>query len=264
MKEFFVKYKVFIIIVLILSFFVLVFFIVYNIINNKEFVFIEEGNEEYFTNNIETIESGNLYFKRNNDIYFRYKCPPDGTFCFNKVGNANLETFKIINPELKFPFLPYAKDENHVYCGGGKVKKADPKTFDFLFGKYFKDKNNIYYQCKNLNVDLETFRVIDEKREYVADKNYVWRGNCKEKFETYLDPSTFEILSAYYAKDKNGAYFIDTPVQSCITKKIENVDLETFEVIGNDDYNTYTKDKNNCYYYRGEIVPMSECEKLTK
>lgn len=111
------------------------------------------------------------------------------------------------------------------------------------------------------------------------------------------DPKTFEIINSHYTKDKNNFYvctWTGPDLFRISTKciKIKSVDRESFEIIDNDSYGDYAKDKNNVYYegiiiknadnqsfkvldYRyakdknncykyGEMTDVSECEKFKK
>lgn len=102
---------------------------------------------------------------------------------------------------------------------------------------YFKDGNKIYYQNvgdvlatprKVKGVDLKTFKV------YRTD---CLKDHCHNTSE--------------YAKDKKNVYYWG--------EKIKGADLETFKPFEN--YYDNAIDKNNCYR-KGDVVDMSECEKL--
>ena len=161
--------------------------------------------------------------------------------------------------------------------------------------EYIKTNNEVYYkyaegkdfQFKVENVDLGTFKVLNDK--YAKDvKNVYFSGN--KSFED-VDAGTFEVLPADYSKDENNVY---SPENGWIQRvngakdknsvyyfgqKVEGGNAKTFEVISDGEYSkddknvyasgeiikgadpktfrefpetSYSRDKNNLYYYFGE------------
>ncbi len=163
----------------------------------------------------------------------------------------------------------YKLVDDDVYAGNKLVEEIDPKTFENLWGKYAKDKNQVYYiweivKWADINsfkwwfwtqfwcgkdkyhvynwdetkeeLDSETFYVL---WDFYIDKNWVYHRH-DWKLE-WANISTFQALTNDYWKDGKNVYFRND--------KIDGADPETFEIF--DTY--YTKDKNNVYYYGRKI-----------
>ncbi len=161
----------------------------------------------------------------------------------SQIIGADAPTFKLIDEN-------YEADKDHVYWRGDLIPGSDPVTFvDFTDSAFAKDAHAIYFDEQKVlpQADPATFVPVGE-RGYGKDKNHVYF--CGEgiginpQFEcstvAVADPSTFIILSDYYAKDKNGVY-------DSMGHLITGVDLSTF-VLLND---FYAKDKNNVYVDTG-------------
>lgn len=102
----------------------------------------------------------------------------------------------------------------------------------FIFGILF---ILVFGGCEKSNnklTKLDNYFVKDNRNVYCF-----FSDNANFKLE-YADPKTFQVLGNGYAKDKNNVYWNDV--------KIENADIETFEVM--DDSIEYAKDKNNVYF----------------
>ncbi len=146
---------------------------------------------------------------------------------FRIIESANAETFEIID---KYNF---AKDSENVFYQGWQIDDADAKTFQLINSYYTKDKYNMY-----------------------------WKGN---KFEG-IDPETFEYVDYNHVKDKNACYANRVKVDGFIEGKsgifycgyhIKDADSNTLRILNG----YYVRDEDTCYK-DGEIVPMSECNKI--
>jgi len=156
----------------------------------------------------------------------------DGLYV-DSLGNIG---FKVIDASDHHPVERYI---NHVYSDSFKVdgiKKMreviDLQSFRLMKNStnedYYRDKNHIYYFYEMS--DGGTLSILDE-----------------------ADIHTFSILdNSSYAIDKKSAFFR--------ARKIEQADIETFEVAIYDDgkkaYGWYAKDKNN--YYEGKNIISKE------
>lgn len=140
----------------------------------------------------------------------------------------------------------YAKDGAHVYLKGKRIENADPATFQILEDGYAKDKNRVFlskcalegadpqswtliaeYWSRDANkvfqgysvvpgANPETFRhiegewAIDGKRAYHHLSLY--GADCHVTSTLRLtvfdgiDPSTFEVIDAFHAKDAHQQY----------------------------------------------------------
>lgn len=119
-------------------------------------------------------------------------------------------------------------------------------------GSYQKVNNEIYFAFREkINCDVETFQLVDSRENYKTvskDKNYVYH---KGKIVEDADSNTFHFLENcinkekrprytncdihYYAKDKNYAYFVNSPF--AIKKiKTKNIDSFNFKVVDSEGY----------------------------
>ncbi len=167
----------------------------------------------------------------------------------------------------------------------------DIDSFKMLSDFYAKDKNKYFFflenqqtfipipQESNLKIRVLTkyYAVIWDKlyykfypiysiewTEYMHDIEIFPRDYSKyldkiyyKNFLLKVDSETFELINTLYSKDKNWIYYF--------TKKIQEADLETFEVLkwGYEGEISYAKDKNNCYK-NAKIVDISECDNRLK
>ena len=204
------------------------------------------------------------YVKKNNEIYYKYDREDDSGF---KVENVDLNTFKILNDKYAkddknvyflgnksfedvdsktFEVLPdyYSKDKNNVYSPINewiqKINGANPKTIKVLSQYYSKDDKNVFYDSgKILNVDVNSFVVLDRKNGYAKDKNSVYYFG--KKIEG-ANSKTFKIISnGMYSKDDKNVYVAG--------EIVKGADPKTFRRISE---TNYARDKNNLYYYYGE------------
>ena len=194
------------------------------------------------------------FLKDDKNVFFRNK----------KMKNVDVKTFQALDEE-------YAKDKNHIYYEENIIEDADTNTFEKFFDveaeinhyiriKYYRDKNNVYYKGKKLDVDRKTFEVLNE--HFSKDKNHLYYNNRNAK---EVDVKTFKIISQdskkiYIFKDKNHLYNESSDV-------MENIDLKTFEILKNGKY----KDKNGIYKYEAnrlridfDSIDPKEYEKLSR
>ncbi|NJM79663.1 MAG: hypothetical protein HC854_08715 [Flavobacterium sp.] len=138
-----------------------------------------------------------------------------------------------------------------------KIKEA----FIFEGGSYQKVNNEIYFAFRQkISCDAATFKLVDNRECYKTvfkDKNHVY---YKGEIVIDADPNTFHFLENcinenkrpryvdcdihYYAKDKNHAYFVNSPfeIKKIKTKDIEGFDFKVINAEG------YAFDKNYIYY----------------
>jgi len=166
----------------------------------------------------------------NNTVY--YDCP-DGQMAVPEEYNIDIKSVKILNDR-------FFVDKNNVYnmsidghshfCMWQKLDEIDSASFEFLNDYYQKDKNFVYNSY-----------------------NY-WGWGPSNRIQG-ADVGTFQLLSEQYAKDKYNVYF----AQFMNLKKVAEADLDTFEVLSED--NNYALDKNNMYYL-GKVLGEAG-EKIT-
>ena len=161
----------------------------------------------------------------------------------------------------------YLISDDKVFCYGEVIEGADPVSFSYLLGSYGMDKDYLYYYVdikiprkatpttmtnanagyirhgeqviyhgKIISNDASSFEIIND--EYAIDGFSVYsHGGVVEG----MVPDGFTVISPYYRKDKNHAYYFNTPIPES--------DSGTFEVLND----AISKDQKNLYY-NGNIV----------
>jgi hypothetical protein len=253
----------------------------------------------------------NNYLKDKKAIYYWPPGPFEGgNSTPHRVKRADLKSFQVLNNTFakdhdtifaagqvikgmdyeSFDYLDYyfSKDKNSVFYGIEKIIGADPNSFQGIDYFYSKDKDNVYFTNQKLTeYDAETFALIDNgtfnNNNYYKDKNGVYfhhhtipwtykGGPIDYKFNVYefnklenIDLDSFEVFDnrEQYFKDKNGLYYRNLNYGKYKDyKKLDFVDKDSFEIIDIQGYDG--KDKNN-FYYQGEIEekPLEEIDTST-
>jgi len=168
-----------------------------------------------------------------------------------KLKNVDIDTFEIFES-------CYAKDKNNIFEGHINFKDADlyfdAPSFKAFNCYYTLDKNGAYYRLnkKISQADINTFESLNEV--FAKDKNNIY---FKWHLIKDVDYSSFKIIEKRFAKDKNQIFYIKELSYEFNKNKFYNkkylkiknmADVNTFEIINNLNYCTYTKDKNNIYY----------------
>lgn len=145
----------------------------------------------------------------------------------------------------------YIKTNNEVYYKYAegkdfqfKVENVDLGTFKVLNDKYAKDVKNVYFSGNKSfeDVDAGTFEVLPA--DYSKDKNNVYSPeNGWIQRVNGANPKTIKVLNQFYLKDDKNVFFND--------KKILGADANSF--IALDKENGYAKDKNSVYYFRQKV-----------
>lgn len=139
----------------------------------------------------------------------------------------------------------YNKDKNSVYYRCSKIEGADPETFEVIQTPYAKDARSVYHETKDLGVDPKTFVLFSNHN---SQGNITSEGLARSQDKVFargevvlgVDIATFEYLGSLYFKDKNYAYWYDTP--------IPGADARTFELIQNQ-ISDDARDKNKKYMW---------------
>lgn len=145
----------------------------------------------------------------------------------------------------------YIKTNNEVYYKYAegkdfqfKVENVDLGTFKVLNDKYAKDVKNVYFSGNKSfeDVDAGTFEVLPA--DYSKDKNNVYSPeNGWIQRVNGANPKTIKVLNQFYLKDDKNVFFND--------KKILGADANSF--IALDKENGYAKDKNSVYYFGQKV-----------
>ena len=148
----------------------------------------------------------------------------------------------------------YSLDNKNVYFYGKMVEGLDAKTFKVLGDLYSKDSKSVYYNGKIIKeADAKSFLIIPNNVSgfYGLDYNYVYVKDktsdeinviypsmnysnvyVKDDYRVYLDGEvlegadslSFQKIGSDIARDKFCIYWYN--------KKLKNIDVETFEYIG--------------------------------
>ena len=145
----------------------------------------------------------------------------------------------------------YIKTNNEVYYKYAegkdfqfKVKNVDLGTFKVLNDKYAKDVKNVYFSGNKSfeDVDVGTFEVLPA--DYSKDKNNVYSPeNGWIQRVNGANPKTIKVLNQFYLKDDKNVFFND--------EKILGANANSF--IALDKENGYAKDKNSVYYFGQKV-----------
>lgn len=145
----------------------------------------------------------------------------------------------------------YIKTNNEVYYKYAegkdfqfKVENVDLGTFKVLNDKYAKDVKNVYFSGNKSfeDVDAGTFEVL--LADYSKDKNNVYSPeNGWIQRVSGANPKTIKVLNQFYLKDDKNVFFND--------EKILGADANSF--IALDKENGYSKDKNTVYYFGQKV-----------
>ena len=145
----------------------------------------------------------------------------------------------------------YIKTNNEVYYKYAegkdfqfKVENVDLGTFKVLNDKYAKDVKNVYFSGNKSfeDVDAGTFEVLPA--DYSKDKNNVYSPeNGWIQRVSGANPKTIKVLNQFYLKDDKNVFFND--------EKILGADENSF--IALDKENGYAKDKNSVYYFGQKV-----------
>jgi hypothetical protein len=174
---------------------------------------------------------------------------------FAKAGSADIGGFIFSKDGTIFKKMGgYYINNNNVYSYERNEEKyvalnLDLSTFELIDRCYGKDANNVYFFGQlQKEIDAKTFELIDSSSNYLKDKNNIYSyRSCSlgdHKIIEGADYETFEILSPWYAKDKNHVY---------VNKgEILDADAKTFSLLSQSN-GSYAKD-NISFFYKGEKI----------
>lgn len=216
------------------------------------------------------ISSCTGYTKKDGKVYLRHsKILQKIGVNYLEVKNADYETFKVINNNLK---IDLALDKNYVFINTSILELADPNTFEQIKGYYWKDKKNVYllshWEPRIIDADPKTFEVFNNDI-WSKDKNHIYYKVCKvievesksfvpidedwgkddsfyyhQNLKLYsLDYKSAKILNSNYIKDKNSVFFCGT-----FAKLVKDANPKTFKAdvswLGHDDKYMFEWEEN--------------------
>ena len=188
------------------------------------------------------------FFKYNNKIY--------SIETYN-IFDENFEKSKKIIKKLenvsydKFIKIKgkYLITRNKIFYLEKEIENIDLKSFEILSDNLSKDKNNVYYENKKVDVNSKNFRIIDKYHYtdgniilYLSQNMLGLRATMENLFYIYnVDLKSYNIIDRIYSKDKSNVFYEN--------EIIKGADPNSFTKINT----KYSKDKNNVFY-RDEII----------
>ncbi len=197
------------------------------------------------------------------------------TVYYDDISNPNYEGFLPLTGADLATFTSlgdyYAKDKNNVYDYGRIIQGADVKTFTVLGCYYAKDSQAVYQYgavvsgANPADFSVPTSSPACDTSSSPTSPQWTYSYTSMPT-NVGIDPSTFQPLSAMYAKDDNHVYFIEQNSNPVIVTPIAGADPKTFQVLGDNPFGsndtgllsgTYSgamaKDSQHVYY-EGKIV----------
>ncbi len=228
---------------------------------------------------VSTINIGQGYFKNNAHVYYGEEIVTDADpNYFELLGNDFARDSQHVyfhgkplpteDPQL-FRILNgyYALDSQRVYYFHTPMIGADPKTFEIVFDNYARDAISLFYQGIQVkNIDAATFEVLDDQNNIVRDKNGIYQNlqlvNAYVRYGGYgrygyMWAGTFHVYDGYTSgrvkkdfEELEGGYIRDSEAIYYQDRKIEGVDTDTFQVLGE----KLARDKDHAIYAGSVLV----------
>lgn len=245
-------------------------------------------------------------------LNFRYAKDRSRVYYDGKVvKGANHKTFEVVEIDKN---SSYGKDKSHIFFGG-KITPFDSKSFTYIDKHYVSDSSgvynhynyswynflgeikkiegadhndhkivddfilsngNVYLGFLDINMDAESFELLDKYEEHWHGQHYIYDYLVKDKNRASLimqkhdfDIATFKNLGRHLLCDSSGVYYFD---KSNYDRRLRKVDLDPNTVesyIFNKDYRYFivVKDTENGYFINSEIgifnrIRLAYIEKL--
>lgn len=211
----------------------------------------------------------NSYKEIDGKIYYNWSSGATMKMENKLVKDADATSFQSIKNKEK---IALGKDKYHVFKEDKIIENADPKTFELIKERFWKDKNRVYFlkvygnDCVINNADPESFIIL--KDFWVKDKNnafYIFDKLKKVDLQTFtpidkdwakdnqrfyfqhlqvegLDYKTAKILSPYYIKDSKNVFFQNKNVNGANPKTFV---ADKFSGFGQDDKNKFYNERND-------------------
>lgn len=201
-----------------------------------------------------TNDSG--YYIRGSKVYYLGGFPSEAF----EIENVNASKFQILDSQ-------YAVDDVHVYFNGSSIFDADPSTFEVMESPFSRDSRNVYVSGEFFIDDSVNFEILGKNISRDSQHIY-WSTSIisddpanleiifSQDFFTYFkdsqtvfingnpitdaDPSTFEVLTFGYGRDKNKIFY---------SYRAMPADINTFEVLEI----PYSKDSQKVFYMENII-----------
>lgn len=143
--------------------------------------------------------------------------------------------------------------EYNVYYRGILLPAVEREAFVPLNDSFAKDKKQIFegHTVVLTQADAASFELMRD-RDFGKDNSQVYYlGTRPPVVVQDADPGSFEVLERGYARDRNHIFVIE---QYANVVKLEQADIDTFEVTRYDDATKSEARDVNHYYYDGKVV----------
>ncbi|WP_350293953.1 DKNYY domain-containing protein [uncultured Croceitalea sp.] len=257
-------------------------------INRGKVVFCERGNRQVY--GVKKCEANLNYL----EILSRYVVKDDKNIYYKgrKMNGVDYDSFSMDSGVPKDKKNAYVMTQTNLNV----IPNVDASSFNYIKDycssiKWAKDKNNYYRNYKKVNVDYDSFELLNKKFSrdkdsiygFVSDStffNKIKSGVFKGLFETtdkiqivnkeyiivrdslfYISFLDRNLLKKILLKSKNNIRVLNEHV-ICIDNlvvfkgeefKYKEVDSETFEFLESNYLMKYSYDKNNVYF-EGKII----------
>jgi hypothetical protein len=146
-----------------------------------------------------------------------------------------------------------SEGEYNVYYRGVLLPTVERDAFAPLNDFFATDKKRIFegHTVVLMQADAASFELMSD-HDFGKDNNHVYYlGVTQPIIVQDADPVSFEVLERGYARDRNHVFVIE---QYTNVVKLEQADIDTFEVTRYDDATKSEARDVNHYYYGGKIV----------
>jgi hypothetical protein len=144
-------------------------------------------------------------------------------------------------------------DQYNVFCYGTALPVVDRDSFTPLNNFYARDKYRVFHKEKPIlpEADAPSFELLPD-HNFARDAHHVYYLATEQPFAIEsTDPDSFEVLERGYARDSNHIYVVE---QYLNVTKLEQADVDSFEVTQYDETTKSEAKDARHYYYDGKIV----------
>lgn len=191
---------------------------------------------------VETQSGGRDYFHNSQQVIYRDMV----------LQGAAVDRFAVFD---RFPSWAYSNNDGKfdVYYRGILLSMVESEAFTPLNDFFATDKRRIFKGSTVVltQADAASFELMSD-HDFGKDNSHVYYlGATQPIIVQDADPVSFEVLERGYARDRNHIFVIE---QYANVVKLEQADIDTFEVTQYDDATKSEARDVNHYYYDGKVV----------
>jgi hypothetical protein len=191
---------------------------------------------------VEAASGGSDYFRNSQQVIYRDMV----------LQSAVADKFAVFDRYTSWAYSNKGS-EFKVYYNGVLLPTVEREAFAPLNDFFATDKKQIFngHTVVLTQADAASFELMSD-REFGKDNSQVYYlGTRPPVVVQDADPGSFEVLERGYARDRNHIFVIE---QYANVVKLEQADIDTFEVTRYDDATKSEARDVNHYYYDGKIV----------